>query len=618
MGWVEEQIKQRRDLDDKSFEDSLITLSGLPLKEDPEAETSVLRQFMTGKRMSPREYFSYIRRFLRLKDLALLVFFSAAAAAVGLLLPHFTKELSGSVLSSGDMNHFLAISLCVAAAASSLLLINAIKGYVNARITIHVEKSIRRDAMQHVLHLPASFYKDYNTGELNARFQNVAALGNAIISGVFMTLLTVIMSLAYFFQLMVFAPPLIYPVLFVLLARFSFTALIIVLQRNHARKQLALSSREAGLSYEIINGIQKIRLSGSEKRIFAKWAKSYSGTARVKYRPPLLLRLSPAISLLITLAGSGMIFWLASRNSISASNYMAFVAGYGSLSAAFISLNQVVGTISAIQPIFELARPLLEAEAENARAKKLPDSIKGNIKLEHVSFRYSENGPLILDDLSLDIKEGEYIAVVGHTGCGKSTLVRLLLGFEEPFKGRILFEEDDLRDLDLPSLRRNIGTVIQNGSLFHADILSNITISSPAATEEDAWQAAEIADIAEDIRLMPMGMKTVISEGQGGISGGQKQRIMIARAIVHKPKILIFDEATSALDNKTQKSISDSISRLNCTRIVIAHRLSTIMNADRIIMLDGGRIIEEGDYDTLIKNQGQFARLVERQRIHTE
>ena len=245
-------------------------------------------------------------------------------------------------------------------------------------------------------------------------------------------------------------------------------------------------------------------------------------------------------------------------------------------------------------------------------------SIKGNIKFENVSFKYIENGPLILNNLSLDIKEGEYVAIVGQTGCGKSTLVRVLLGFEEPLSGRVLVDDHDIKDVDPSSLRRKIGTVMQNGTLFHADIFSNIIISNPSLQEEDAWIAAEIADIADDIREMPMGMKTVISEGQGGISGGQKQRIMIARAIVHHPKILIFDEATSALDNKTQKSITESIGKLNCTRIVIAHRLSTIKNADRIIMLEGGNIIEEGTYQSLIAKKGKFAELVDRQRLDND
>ena len=212
----------------------------------------------------------------------------------------------------------------------------------------------------------------------------------------------------------------------------------------------------------------------------------------------------------------------------------------------------------------------------------------------------------------------QFAVVTGDPGCGKSTLVRLLLGFEKPKSGKIYYDENDMDEIDLTSLRRNIGTVTQNGTLFHADIFSNIIISAPNLTVDEAWVAAEIANIADDIRDMPMGMKTVISEGQGSISGGQKQRIMIARAIVHKPRILIFDEATSALDNVTQKSISESIGKLECTRIVIAHRLSTIQNADRIIMLEGGHIIEDGTYDELIKYDGKFAELVERQRVDIE
>ena len=265
-----------------------------------------------------------------------------------------------------------------------------------------------------------------------------------------------------------------------------------------------------------------------------------------------------------------------------------------------------------------MARPILESEPETAQNKIVLESVKGHIKFENISFKYLDNGPLILDNLSLDVKSGEYVAIVGQTGCGKSTLIRILLGFEKPLEGRVLVDDIDIKDVDPSSLRKRIGTVLQNGTLFHADIFSNIIISCPTLKEEDAWAAAEIANIADDIREMPMGMKTVISEGQGGISGGQKQRIMIARAIVHKPKVLIFDEATSALDNKTQKSITESINKLNCTRIVIAHRLSTIKNADRIIMLEGGRIIEEGSYDALIAKKGKFAELVERQRLDND
>ena len=241
--------------------------------------------------------------------------------------------------------------------------------------------------------------------------------------------------------------------------------------------------------------------------------------------------------------------------------------------------------------------------------------LSGNIELSNVTFRYDTNTPYVIDGLNLKIRAGEYVAIVGKTGCGKSTLVRLLLGFEKPERGAVYYDGKDLTGLDLRSLRQKIGTVTQDGSLFQGDIYSNIVISAPQLELKEAWEAAELAGIADDIRAMPMGWQTMIAEGQGGISGGQKQRLMIARAVAPRPKILIFDEATSALDNITQKQVSEALDRLRCTRIVIAHRLSTIRNCDRILVLDSGKILEEGTYDELIARNGFFAELVERQRL---
>ena len=243
--------------------------------------------------------------------------------------------------------------------------------------------------------------------------------------------------------------------------------------------------------------------------------------------------------------------------------------------------------------------------------------LSGGIELNNVCFRYSENTPYIINKLSLKIRPGEYVAIVGRTGCGKSTLMRLLLGFEKAEKGAVYYDGRNINRLDLSSLRRRIGTVMQNGGLFQGDIYSNIVITAPELTLDDAWDAAEKAGIADDIRAMPMGMHTLISEGQGGISGGQKQRIMIARAIAPKPRILMFDEATSALDNKTQKQVSDALDAMGCTRIVIAHRLSTIRHCDRILVLDQGQIVEDGTYDELIGKGRFFADLVSRQRLDT-
>jgi ABC-type bacteriocin/lantibiotic exporter with double-glycine peptidase domain len=294
------------------------------------------------------------------------------------------------------------------------------------------------------------------------------------------------------------------------------------------------------------------------------------------------------------------------------------MTAYGMVMGAFTTLAGTALSAAQIQPILEMAEPFLNAEPETTEGRELVTSISGGVEMDHVTFRYSDDTPYIVRDISFKIKPGEYVAIVGKTGCGKSTIMRLLLGFEKPEKGAIYFDGKDINSMDLGTLRRNIGTVMQSSGLFQGDIYSNIVITDPELTLDDAWEAAEKAGIADDIREMPMGMHTIISEGQGGISGGQRQRIMIARAIAPKPKLLMFDEATSALDNKTQRQVSEALDAMGCTRIVIAHRLSTIRHCDRILVLDGGRIIEDGNYDELIAKKGFFAELVERQRLDNE
>ena len=239
---------------------------------------------------------------------------------------------------------------------------------------------------------------------------------------------------------------------------------------------------------------------------------------------------------------------------------------------------------------------------EIAEGKQVLTSLRGNIELSNVSFEYYHNAK-VLDNLSIKIRAGQYVAIVGATGAGKTTLMRIMLGFEIPDRGAVYIDGNDLNTIDMKSYRSRVGVVMQDGKLFQGDILSNILISAPWLTEEDAWEAAEIAGIADDIRRMPMGMKTVITEGSGGISGGQRQRIMIARAIAPKPKVLMLDEATSALDNLSQKKISEALDEMKCTRIVIAHRLSTIRNCQRILVLKDGKIVEDGTYQDIIEKK---------------
>ncbi|MBR4320456.1 MAG: ATP-binding cassette domain-containing protein, partial [Oscillospiraceae bacterium] len=415
-----------------------------------------------------------------------------------------------------------------------------------------------------------------------------------------------------------FAPALVIPSFIIILTTVIFSTISSVVQIQISKKQMELNAKESGMTYSMISGIQKIKLAGAEKRFFARWLNLYADSAELIYAPPTFIKVNSVITTAISLISNIILYFLAVDSGIDQSNYYAFTASYGAVMGAFSSLAGTALSVGRIKPILDMAKPFLETEPEVADNKEIITKISGNIELNNIYFRYHENAPYIVNNMSLKIHSGEYVAIVGKTGCGKSTLMRLLLGFEKPEKGAIYYDGKDLNRLDLSSLRRKIGTVMQTGGLFQGDIYSNIVISAPHLTLEDAWEAAEKAGIAEDIRSMPMGMHTLISEGQGGISGGQKQRIMIARAIAPKPKILMFDEATSALDNKTQKQVSQALDAMGCTRIVIAHRLSTIKHCDRILVLDKGQIIEDGSYDELIAKGGYFAELVERQRLDTQ
>ena len=401
----------------------------------------------------------------------------------------------------------------------------------------------------------------------------------------------------------------------IILVTVVFSVVTSLVQMKLSMRQMEISGKEDGMTYALITGIQKIKLAGAEKRAFARWGNLYAENAKLTYGPPTFIKLNSVISLAISLVGTIVMYSMAVKSGISVADYYAFNTAYGMVSGAFMALAGIALTVSQIKPILNMVKPFFDAVPEVSDGKQVITRLSGGIELNNVSFRYSENMPLVVDDMSLKIRPGQYVAIVGKTGCGKSTLMRLLLGFEHPQKGAIYYDGRDLERIDLRSLRRRIGVVMQNGKLFQGDIYSNIVISAPWLSQDEAWEAAELAGIADDIRKMPMGMNTIISEGSGGISGGQRQRLMIARAIAPKPKILMFDEATSALDNITQKKISESLGSLKCTRIVIAHRLSTIKQCDRIIVLDRGKIIEDGKYDELIEKNGFFAELVARQRL---
>ena len=534
---------------------------------------------------------------------------------IGMLSPKLNNLLFSRVIEDGSTQILLAITVFMICVTLSSLLINGVKSLIIARINIKMGISVQAAVMSRLMSLPAGFFKNYSSGELSARAQCINSLCEMLVSAVLTTGLTSVFSLVYISQIFVYAPALVIPSLFIMLATVAFTVISALVQMKVSKKKMELSSKESGMSYALISGVQKIKLSGAEMRAFARWGNLYAEGARLAYNPPMFLKINSVISSAISLAGTLMMYWVAVSSGVSVADYYAFNTAYGMVSGAFISLAGIALTVAQIKPIMDMVEPVLKAVPEISEGKQMITRLSGSIELDNVSFRYNENMPLVIDDLSLKIRPGQYVAIVGATGCGKSTLLRLMLGFESPQKGAIYVDGKDIAAVDLKSLRRNIGVVMQNGKLFTGDIFSNIIISAPWLTMDEAWHAAELSGIAEDIRRMPMGMHTMISEGSGGISGGQRQRLMIARAIAPKPSVLMFDEATSALDNLTQKTVSESLDSLKCTRIVIAHRLSTIKQCDRILVLDKGKVIEDGTYDELIQGGGFFAELVARQRI---
>ncbi|MCR5486261.1 MAG: NHLP bacteriocin export ABC transporter permease/ATPase subunit [Lachnospiraceae bacterium] len=560
----------------------------------------------------------YIWENISVSDVVFFVLILAIVTLVGTLLPRINKLLFSVVVKSESMQVLFAVASYLICVIIGTQLFTAAKNLLMTKITTKLDVSVEAATMMRILSLPASFFKDYGSGELSSRSQHIKSLVQQILDMGFTTGLTSVFSLIYIGQIFVFAPALVVPSVIITLITVAVSIISALMQMGISRRLMEIESKEQGMGYALISGIQKIKLAGAEKRAFARWGRLYSREAELLYSPPLFIKINSVITTAVSLIGTLVLYYVAVVNGVQVADYFAFNSAYGMVSAAFLSLAGVALELAQIKPTLEMAKPILEAVPEIAEDKQVVEKLSGGIELSNITFRYKENMPPVLNNLSLKIRPGQYVAIVGKTGCGKSTLMRIMLGFETPQKGAVYYDGKDLSRIDLKSLRRKIGTVIQNGKLFNGDIFSNIVISAPWLTLDDAWEAAEMAGMAEDIRDMPMGMFTMISEGQGGISGGQKQRLMIARAVAPKPRILMFDEATSALDNLTQKKVSDSLDALKCTRIVIAHRLSTIRNCNRIIVMDGGRIIEDGTYDELIAKNGFFAELVKRQRIDQE
>lgn len=549
------------------------------------------------------------------RDSVIIGLMALIGALIGLLVPKVTQIMIDDYIPSGEKEQLWHIGLLMIAFLIGKSLFQLTRDLSMLRIEGKMEGSLQTAVWERLLSLPTSFFKDYTSGELAMRAFGISQI-RQMISGVFVsTLITGVFSLVYLFQVHAYGGELLKPAVVMLLILLVFGYVFGRIQTKTEKEYLTLTNRISGLVLQLFNAIAKFRVAGAENRAFKQWADLFTHSRRLNFRKEIITIILNTVLAIAPLVFS-LVFYIKAVKmgmDLQVGEFVAFTTAFGALSEGMMGIIRTIIQINAVKPMYELSKPILEALPEYDEQKVSPGRLQGHIRVSHLNFRYDAESPPVLQDISLEIQKGEYVALVGPSGCGKSTLFRLLLGFETPEGGQVYYDDKDIGLVDVKSVRRQLGVVLQNGQLMSGDIFTNIIGANTKLTMEDAKQAAEMAGLTEDIERMPMGMHTVVAEGAGTLSGGQKQRILIARAIVHQPAILYLDEATSALDNKTQKKVSDSLSGLDCTRVVIAQRLSTVVNCDRIIVMESGRIVETGSYQELMEKQGLFADLAQRQ-----
>jgi NHLM bacteriocin system ABC transporter ATP-binding protein len=550
------------------------------------------------------------------RDLTTILLAGLGAGFLSMIPPIMIGIIFDTVITNGQRGLLVQVAglLLVTALVSAVFQLT--QGFAVMRLESKMDSSLQAAVFDRLLDLPATFFREYASGDLGVRAMGISTIRQTLSRVAIASVLSLVMGLFNFALLFFYNIPL--ALLALLLTVVALTVIVTLGLRQIAfeRELSAQQGKIAGMMLEFINGIAKFRVSGAEGRAFAEWAKAFARQRRLAFKSRsvgnLLYTFNSAFPLITFMAIFGVFAAASSDHSLPVGSFLAFTAAFTTFLNSVLNLGTAVMTALNTVPTYERAKTIVETLPEVDEAKKEPGKLDGEIELSNVSFRYGENGPTILQEISIHVMPGQFVALVGPSGSGKSTIFRLLLGFEKPVSGSVLYSGFDLSELNVRSVRRQIGVVLQNGKLMSGDISSNI-LGASSLKLEDAWEAARMAGFDDDVKQMPMGMQTIVSEGGGTLSGGQRQRLMIARAIVNKPRILLFDEATSALDNRTQEIVSRSLEGLDATRIVIAHRLSTIQNADYIYVVDRGHVVQHGTYNDLLNQEGVFRELTQRQ-----
>jgi NHLM bacteriocin system ABC transporter ATP-binding protein len=552
------------------------------------------------------------------KDVVLLILVGLGGGLLTTLVPLLTGVIFDKVIPHSDYHQLYIYGMAIFFSIVAIVIFQLVRSFAMIRVETKLDFSLQSAIWDRLLNLPVPFFRRYQAGELAAKANSIMMLRKILSESVIYSVLGSIFMVFNFVLMFFFQATLSLYILGFLLIYLLAILLIGKKIQKHQRVIIHLQNRIFGMLIQLLSSISKIRIAGAEVHAFSQWAEDYSVNKRQSFEVRKLflwiMLLSTVFPLLIILfvfaAISGQL-----PNTLSTGQFLAFYTALTMTVGAFLQLGMAGISYFMAIPLLESISPILETLPENVSLKAEVQNLSGEIEVANVSFRYAPNGPIVLDNVSMQIQPGEFVAIVGSSGSGKSTLLRLLLGFETPESGSVYYDRQDISTFDPASLRRQAGTVLQHTQLAAGNILTNI-VGMTDATFEDAWEAARNVGLDEDIKQMPMGMYTVITGGVSTVSGGQRQRIIIARAIVNKPRILFFDEASSALDNKTQQIVSESLEKLQATRVVIAHRLTTVQHADKIYLMEHGKIVEAGTYIELINMGGKFNDLVKRQLVY--
>lgn len=537
-----------------------------------------------------------------------------AGAILGLLTPAVTGAVFDFIVPRGQYGTLVTVIAVLAGAAVGGLGLAAVQTLSQLRLQGRIDAAVQAAVWDRLLRLPAAFFRRFEVGDLASRAAGINAISSQLTGATLGALFGGAFAVASFGLMAWYRWPLALAGLAIVLLTMAGSVLFARAQLRRQREQLALRGALAARVFQYIAGITRLRTAGAEAFAFGDWAGRFARDMALQRQSGTVLYVQSLFSSAMLLVFQGLVLAMVAGEAprLSIGDFIAFNAAFGQFFAGFSGLAGALVAVSGLAPLYERTRPILEEKAEMAGTRADPGELSGAVRLEAVSFGYPQSSRPVLEDIGLSIAPGEFVAVVGSSGAGKSTLLRLLLGFEAPVRGAVFFDGRDLATLDPAAVRRQIGIVLQNGQLLPGSIFDNIVANGPYGSAE-AWDAACMAGLADDIAAMPMGMETMIGEGGSTFSGGQRQRLLIARALIRRPRLLLLDEATSALDNATQAHITAALGALHTTRLVIAHRLSTIAGADRIVVLEQGRIVQQGRFAELMAVPGPFAALAQRQ-----